>query len=109
MKGMKDIGWKIYGTDYSKAGLERFNPDLLENVMIGDLEYCLKHYESNNIRFDFINLGNILEHVVDPIDLLQKCKVLLAKSGVLRVKVPNDFSELQLSLVDNNLANENWI
>jgi len=40
-------------------------------------------------RFDTITLLNILEHVVDPIQILKKAVSLLSKDGVLLVHVPN--------------------
>ena len=72
--------------------VSKFKPDLEDKVIYGELNQVLDKLIQNNKTFDFINLANILEHLVAPIDLLKKCHKLLSHEGVLRVKVPNDFS-----------------
>lgn len=40
-------------------------------------------------RFDTITMLNVLEHVVDPVEVLKKAASLLSENGVLLVHVPN--------------------
>ena len=49
------------------------------------------------------HLGNILEHVISPIDLLNKCYKLLSRTGIY--KSFNDFSRLQKHVTQNNPKN----
>ena len=59
------------------------------------IEEFIKRNES--LAYDAINLKNILEHVVNPRELLEICKSLLNQSyGIICVQVPNDFNPLQL-------------
>ena len=47
---------------------------------------------------------------MDPINLLNKIKVLLDKDGILVITAPNDFSNLQSYLIDNkHISVMNWI
>ena len=109
MKNMQELGWKVNGTDYSSHGIRIHNPHLEDKVIYGELNPVLEELIQSKKFFDFINLGNILEHVISPIDLLNKCHKLLGQNGVLRVKVPNDFSHLQKYITKNNSINSYWI
>lgn len=42
-----------------------------------------------DISFDYIFLGDILEHLVEPAQLLQKLKAHLSKRGVIITSIPN--------------------
>jgi SAM-dependent methyltransferase len=46
-------------------------------------------------RFDAITLTNMLEHVPDPIAILEQARDLLDPGGLICVGVPNDFSPFQ--------------
>ena len=48
-------------------------------------------------RFDVICLTNMLEHVPDPIHILEQARDLLDAGGLIAVGVPNDFSPLQIA------------
>lgn len=51
-------------------------------------EALIEEYETSE-RFSTITMLNVLEHVVDPILVLQKAASLLADDGILLVHVPN--------------------
>lgn len=62
------------------------------------LEEFVEHYRSSNIgAFDAIILLNILEHVPNPVHIVEITKLLLNPGGTICVRVPNDFSEIQLA------------
>jgi 2-polyprenyl-3-methyl-5-hydroxy-6-metoxy-1,4-benzoquinol methylase len=54
-------------------------------------EALIEEFECDE-RFDTITLLNILEHVVDPVQVLKKAASLLAKDGLLLVHVPNAYA-----------------
>ncbi len=61
-------------------------------------------------RHDAIVFLNVLEHVADPKATLEQAHRLLAPGGVLVVRVPNDFSELQkAALAACGLPNPWWV
>jgi 2-polyprenyl-3-methyl-5-hydroxy-6-metoxy-1,4-benzoquinol methylase len=57
--------------------------------------------------FDVVVLLNVLEHVPDAIRTLQQCGQMLSDGGILCVRVPNDFSEIQ-SAARQKLARDPW-
>ena len=68
--------WDITGIDFSDSGCKNHNPHLLENLIIGDI------YENiskliNSKKYDVVWLDNVLEHVFNPKDLLEKCRKLI--------------------------------
>jgi 2-polyprenyl-3-methyl-5-hydroxy-6-metoxy-1,4-benzoquinol methylase len=54
-----------------------------------ELHECLVEELQLNERFDTVTMLDLLEHVVDPIALLQKAASFLSDDGVLIVHVPN--------------------
>jgi SAM-dependent methyltransferase len=48
-------------------------------------------------RFDVVHMNNVLEHIPDPIALLELARGLLDPGALICVNVPNDFSPFQLA------------
>ena len=67
--------WQVKGIDFSRAGLEQQNPDMLDYVDIGNFYEILSQYQGNNNQYDIIWLNNVLEHVLDPVNLLIDLKM----------------------------------
>lgn len=102
--------WEVLGLDYSKFGCEKHNPECLEQVILGDLEKNIETLISENRRYHVIFLDNVLEHVTDPLALLQNCYKLLDDNGVLMVEVPNDFSRVQEHLINGGyVSSPYWV
>jgi 2-polyprenyl-3-methyl-5-hydroxy-6-metoxy-1,4-benzoquinol methylase len=101
--------WQVYGLDYSEYGCKQFNPELLKNVIIGDILENIKNLSGNEL-FDCILIDNVFEHVLDPLELLFDCFNLLKDKGVLIIEVPNDFSSIQLKLFEQqHISGKFWI
>lgn len=106
----KKKGWKVTGLDYSEFGVKKFNADCLPDLITGDIYKQMEPIIADKIQFDVVWLDNLLEHVIDPLFLLQQCKKLLKPDGVLVIEVPNDFSVLHQHLIKNNyINNEFWV
>ena len=94
-------GWEVLGLDFSSFSLEKFHPSLSDQLRTGDLYEELQTLVAAGQQFDVLWLDNVLEHVLEPADLLRQCRALIKPNGVLVVDVPNDFSALQLHLLDS--------
>ena len=58
-------------------------------------EYASTHRAERWEPFDGITLINVLEHVPHPVEVVETCRGMLGSAGVLVVRVPNDFTEMQ--------------
>ena len=92
-------GWDVLGLDFSSFSLEQFHPGLRGRLRAGDLYNSLQELIAEDQKFDVLWLDNVLEHVLDPAELLRRCRALTHPGGVLMVDVPNDFSPLQQHLL----------
>lgn len=60
-------------------------------------EYITYHQAHRLDAYGAVTLINVLEHVPNPLELIDKTKQLLEKEGLICIKVPNDFNPLQLA------------
>jgi SAM-dependent methyltransferase len=111
LKYFSDRNWEVLGLDFSDFGVKKHYPDLLNNVITGDVYESLDDLHAQGRKFSLVVLDNILEHVLDPENLIIKIKNVLydADSAVL-VRVPNDFTFLQFFLKENKIVDkEYWV
>jgi 2-polyprenyl-3-methyl-5-hydroxy-6-metoxy-1,4-benzoquinol methylase len=57
--------------------------------------------------FDAVSLLNVLEHVPDPVGVVGLCKTVLSPGGLICIRVPNDFSEMQQA-AQRELGRDPW-
>ena len=88
-------GLDVRGFDFSSAGVESKNPACRDALVTGDVFDLLQKEILSGRKYDVVWLQNVLEHVLDPIDLLQSLRKLVASDGVAVVTVPNDCSIVQ--------------
>lgn len=103
LKYFLNKNWQVTGLDVSDFGCETHNPECLHNLIQADIFDGLALLESENRKFDVVWLDNVLEHVLDPLDLVRRCQSLLFDDGAVVIEVPNDFSAIQLAALENNL------
>lgn len=89
-------GWKVRGLDFSTHGCESMNPHCLPFLEQGNVFANLERLIRDGETYDLIMLDNVLEHVVDPLQLLERLHRAASPGSVLVVDVPNDFSALQM-------------
>jgi len=90
----RERGWQVLGfepsriaTDYAKArGL----------AVVNDFFSAAKARAHGS--FDAISLSMVLEHVRDPVGLIEEARSLLVPGGLLLLISPNDFNPLQMTL-----------
>ena len=103
-------GWDVKGIDFSDAGVSSKNPDCQDALMTGDIFTLLADEIIRGETYDVVWLQNVLEHVLDPVDLLKSLRQLIAKNGLAVITVPNDCSAVQqTALARGHIDNEFWI
>jgi 2-polyprenyl-3-methyl-5-hydroxy-6-metoxy-1,4-benzoquinol methylase len=100
------LGWRVKGIDYSAHGIRTHNPDCQSYLLTGDIFQSLEEEIAGNRQYELVWLQNVLEHVIEPIDLLKSLRQLVTPNGLLVVTVPNDFSILQEKAINENHIDE---
>jgi len=72
--------------DQKMAKLAKFN---IEKVVVGDINNQHVFNELSDIEFDIILIGDVLEHLNDPWQILQKLTLKLKDKGKVVFSVPN--------------------
>lgn len=106
----ESAGWDVAGIDFSSFGCETHHPGLLDRMIVGDISDSLARLATEEAVFDLILLDNVLEHVPDPLALLKTVRRLMRPHSVLIIEVPNDFSTLQMHLLESGrLPGPFWV
>ena len=79
---------RIVGIDASSTHLELAK----KNLPAAEFHEALIEEFETDERFDTITMINILEHVLDPINILRKAANLLSDNGILLIHVPNSMA-----------------
>jgi len=81
---MKALGWEVTGLDASANAIAVANAAGIK-ALHGDF----KHPEVAELKFDCITLRQVLEHLHNPIETLNKARNHLATKGKISISVPN--------------------
>lgn len=88
----KNIGWATKGIEPSKIACEYANNDFKVGTFNG---FYNEETAALLGLFDVVHLRNVLEHLPNPLEVLELCKKNLKEDGIICVSVPNDFSPFQ--------------
>ncbi len=85
VKAATDLGWEATGIDLDpeliEAGRKQFNVDLrCSQIMDNGLE---------DNHFHFIRLRDVIEHLPNPLEILNEARRLLVPGGILLIVTPN--------------------
>ncbi len=91
----------LFGSEYGSMGKDarRRNPEI--TILLYDIAGLCNWCKQESKTFDGVILVNVLEHVPEPIILLNELKGMLSPQGLLMFCVPNDFSLLQMVHLKN--------
>jgi len=81
--------FKISGTEVSKNAIKIAKDKYSINLLKGEVE----KWDTQNKKYDVITIFHVLEHVHDPGLLIDKCRSMLKKNGVIIIAVPNDVNK----------------
>jgi 2-polyprenyl-3-methyl-5-hydroxy-6-metoxy-1,4-benzoquinol methylase len=88
-------GWTVEGLDFTDVVLRKWHPSLADRMRTGDAFELLRERAEACTQYDAVILNNVLEHVIDPIEMLDLLRRIIAPGGVFLFTVPNDDSQLQ--------------
>jgi 2-polyprenyl-3-methyl-5-hydroxy-6-metoxy-1,4-benzoquinol methylase len=71
-------GYSIVGLDFSEAGIINQNPECRDSLILGDVFDNLEMIIETKDSYDILWLQNVLEHVVDPCNLLRQLRSIIS-------------------------------
>jgi len=108
-KSLLEYGWEVKCVDFSEEGVAHHNPELLQFFKRDDLYSFVGAEAKKKNTYGLVNLDNVLEHVINPKELLTALKKVMNVNSLARIEVPNDFSKFQKLLVELGCTNETWV
>ena len=78
------VAKKVYGIELEDSMCKQLNSEGIK--CFGDIDEALKNI---NEKIDVISLFHVLEHLPEPIVILNKLKAMLSPNGVMIIEVPN--------------------
>lgn len=87
-RSLVERGNTVSGVEVDPAAAEKARPDL-EQLVVGDLTVLDLAAELGEGRFDVVVIGDVLEHLVDPLPILRQVRPLLAPGGYVVISIPN--------------------
>lgn len=83
-------GYTTSGIEYAKLGVEtcrnKFGLDVVQS--------SFEDYEERPDRYDVVFMGDVLEHLVQPLEMLKKVWRMTKPSGIVAIEVPSMFNTL---------------
>jgi SAM-dependent methyltransferase len=99
-------GWRVRGIEPSHKAAEYSRKVLdldIEEIFLGpDTAPKLGQY-------DVVSMGEVLEHLPNPLEMLHTARGLIKKDGLLTLVVPNDFNPFQVILRDHMDFSPWWV
>ncbi len=105
LKCGKERGWNLTGIEPSKQAFEyslQFGAPVINAFFSEESAQTLG-------TFDIIFMDTLLEHIADPIALIQLAKSILNKKGLLCIISPNDYNPLQKILREKKNYAPWWV
>lgn len=99
-------GWDVFAVEPNK-GAELYLRKFGLNVIRCTAEDLVNYEDINQISF--VNIQFVLEHIREPIKVLNQIYRLLVPGGIIRVCVPNDFSEGQMAYEEYYNEKLRWV
>lgn len=103
-------GFEVLGIDFSRYGIVNNNPEMMNYFLQGNCEQILEDLIKQGQKYTIINMDQSLDMMRNPFRVLKLCRNLLSDSGILVVKVANNYSILQEYLLEKGKVDtEYWL
>ena len=103
-------GAAVTGIDFSEWGIKTHNPQMLGNFIKGDCAQIIPKLAAEGKKYDVINMDSALDMMLEPEKIVEMCKSICADDGIMLIKVANNYSLLQTTLLENGqLSKEYWL
>ena len=83
-------GYSTSGIEYSKLGAEMCR----RKFGLAVEQYSLEEYPEKPDRYDVIFMGDVLEHLIQPLEMLKKVRRMTRVGGIVAIEVPSMFNSL---------------
>ena len=87
-KVLRGLGCEVSGVEYDEAMAAQARPHL-DRLEVGDVEQLDLVGLFGAGSFDAVVFGDVLEHLRDPVEVLRRCRPLLAAGGSVVASIPN--------------------
>lgn len=85
LRRWKNLGWDVHGVEMDPAAVSVARKvSQSDNVVMGTVDDL-----DSNEQYDVITLIHVIEHLLDPLETLEKCRNLLKPGGKLILSTPN--------------------
>ncbi|MEK6756854.1 MAG: class I SAM-dependent methyltransferase [Bacteroidota bacterium] len=86
----RNEGYTVSGIEYAELGAqscrEKFGLDVIRS--------SFEDFPAQPDRFDVVFMGDVLEHFIQPLEMLKKAHTMLRQSGIVAVEVPSMFNSI---------------
>ena len=101
----REQGWQTWNIEPNRdaaAYLAKYQLEVINQPVEAIIDFGLKD-------ISFINLQFVLEHIREPETVLKFFNQIMVSGGVIRISVPNDFSEGQLAYLEHYGREPKWV
>jgi 2-polyprenyl-3-methyl-5-hydroxy-6-metoxy-1,4-benzoquinol methylase len=81
-------GCRVSGIEFDPVEAEKARP-FLQEIVVADLNTADLGKQFKTASFDVIMFGDVLEHLLDPVGVLQSSLTLLRAGGTVIISIPN--------------------
>lgn len=88
-EALKNRGYCVWGIEFDKGAAEKASTRLNQSFQADLLDFELILKTLKDKKFDYIIFSDVLEHVFDPLTVIEFYQKFLKQSGQLVISVPN--------------------
>jgi 2-polyprenyl-3-methyl-5-hydroxy-6-metoxy-1,4-benzoquinol methylase len=105
LKTGKERGWDVLGVE---ASLESVEYSIKHGIKVKN-EYLNTDNYSSFGKFDVIHMHEVIEHLPDPVRIIEIAREMLKPNGIICIVSPNEFNPLQEAFISNSKIDKWWI